>query len=97
MALNAGDVEGAQAQLRQALTDDPDDDHGHYIMAVALSDAGMNSAAVDSLRQAIGLNPENRSIAKQDPDLAELRATEDGRLLLESEIPSVRRRVRARR
>jgi Tfp pilus assembly protein PilF len=97
VALNAGDVEGAQALLRQALSDDPDDDHGHYIMAVALSDAGLNSAAVDSLRQAIGLNPENRSIAKQDPDLAELRATEDGRLLLESEIPAIRRRVRARR
>ncbi len=97
VALNAGDLEGAQALLRQALSDDPDDDHGHYIMAVALSDAGMNSAAVDSLRQAIGLNPENRSIAKQDPDLAELRATEDGRLLLESDIPSLRRRVRARR
>jgi tetratricopeptide (TPR) repeat protein len=97
VALNAGDVERAQTLLRQALTDDPEDDHGHYIMAVALSDAGLNGAAVVSLRQAIALNPENRSIAKQDPDLAELRATEDGRLLLESEIPSARRRLRARR
>jgi tetratricopeptide (TPR) repeat protein len=97
VALNAGDVQGAQTLLKQALNDDPEDDHGHYIMAVALSDAGLNSDAASSLRQAIALNPENRAIARQDPDLAELRATEVGRILLESEIPAARRRVRARR
>ena len=97
VALNAGDVQGAQSLLRQALSDDPDDDHGHYIMAVALSDAGLNGDAVSSLRQAIALNPENRAIARQDPDLAELRATESGRFLLESDIPPARRRIRARR
>jgi tetratricopeptide (TPR) repeat protein len=97
VALNAGDVQGALAQLRQALSDDPDDDHGHYIMAVALSDSGQNADAVTCLRQAIALNYENRSIARQDPDLAVLRATEDGRNLLESEIPAARRRIRARR
>ena len=97
VALNAGDFQGAQSLLRQALTDDPEDDHGHYIMAVALSDAGLNGDAVSSLRQAIALNPENRAIARQDPDLAELRATEDGRILLDSEIPPIRRRLRVRR
>ncbi len=97
VALNAGDVQGAQSLLRQALSDDPDDDHGHYIMAVALSDAGLNGEAVSSLRQAIALNAENRSLARQDPDLAELRATEAGRLLLNSEISPARRRIRARR
>jgi tetratricopeptide (TPR) repeat protein len=97
VALNAGDVQAAQSLLRQALSDDPDDDHGHYIMAVALSDAGLNGEAVSSLRQAIALNGENRSLARQDPDLAELRATEAGRLLLNSEVPAARRRIRARR
>ena len=97
VALNAGDVQGAQSLLRQALSDDPDDDHGHYIMAVALSDAGLNGEAVTSLRQAIALNGENRALARQDPDLAELRATEAGRLLLNSEVPPARRRIRVRR
>ena len=97
VALNAGDFEGAQSLLRQALSDNPDDDHGHYIMAVALSSAGLNGEAVSSLRQAIALNAENRSIARQDPDLAEFRATDVGRVLLDSDIPSARRRLRARR
>lgn len=97
VALNAGDAEGALQQLREALSLDPDNDHGHYIMAVALAERGAQDQAVSYLRQAIALNPDNRSLARQDPDLAVLRQTEAGRQLLESPIAMARRRPKARR
>ena len=97
LALNAGDADTALAQLRQALEDDPDNDHGNFIMAVALSEHGQQADALSYLRQAIALNPENRSLAKQDPDLAVLRETAAGRELLASPILPVRRRPRPRR
>ena len=69
VALNAGDVEGALGHLGRALERAPDSDHAHYIMAVALVDKGDPSLALVHLRQAITLNPDNRSVALQDPDL----------------------------
>jgi Tfp pilus assembly protein PilF len=97
VSLNAGDAHGAIAHLRRALAEDPENDHGHYIMAVTLTDQGQHVEAVDFLRQAIELNPENRSLARQDPDLAVLRETDGCRELLDAPISSVRRRPRPRR
>jgi Tfp pilus assembly protein PilF len=97
VALNAGDQEGALALLRQALAEDPDNDHGNYIMAVTLSDQGRHSDAVEFLRQAIELNPENRSLARQDPDLSVLRETDACRQLLDAPVPPSRKRLRSRR
>ena len=97
VALNAGDADGALSLLRQALADDPESDHGNYIMAVALSEKGRHIDALEFLRQAIGLNPDNRSLAIQDPDLAALRETEACRQLLDAAIPPLKRRVRPRR
>lgn len=97
VSLNAGDVNGAIAHLRRALADDPESDHGHYIMAVTLTDQGKHAEAVDFLRQAIELNPDNRSLARQDPDLAVLRDTDGCRELLDAPISSMRRRPRPRR
>ena len=97
VSLNAGDAHGALAHLRRALSDDPENDHGHYIMAVTLTDQGQHAEAIDFLRQAIELNPDNRSLARQDPDLAVLRETDGCRELLDAPISSVRRRPRPRR
>jgi tetratricopeptide (TPR) repeat protein len=97
VALNAGDPAGALNLLRQALSDDPDNDYGHYIMAVALSEKGSHAEALDFLRQAIALNPDNRSLAKQDPDLTVLRETEACRQLLDAPIPQIRKRLRPKR
>ena len=97
VALNAGDAAGAVALLRQALTEEPDSDHGHYILAVALFEQGQLEHAVSSLRRAIVLNPDNRSVAIQDPDLAGLRETDGCRALLDSAGPQTRRRARAKR
>jgi tetratricopeptide (TPR) repeat protein len=96
VALNAGNRDIAMAHLEQALNDDPHSDHAHYIMAVALSDVGNRSAALEHLRRAVTLNPENRTLALQDPDLAGLRETHEFRQILDTP-PSSRPRQKGRR
>jgi tetratricopeptide (TPR) repeat protein len=98
VALNAGDPERALGYLGKALEAQPDSDHAHYIMAVALIDKGDQTAALKHLRQAITLNPDNRSQAINDPDLDELRDSPDFRDLLGSVADAAaRRRLRSRR
>jgi tetratricopeptide (TPR) repeat protein len=73
VALNSGDHSGALDHLQRALGEDPASDHAHYIMAVALGMRNRADEAIEHLQQAIALNPENRGLAKQDPDLDILR------------------------
>jgi tetratricopeptide (TPR) repeat protein len=73
VALNSGDHSGALDHLQRALGEDPHSDHAHYIMAVALGMRNRGDEAIEHLQQAIALNPENRGLAKQDPDLDILR------------------------
>ena len=96
VALNAGDTAGALDHLRRALTGAPDSDHAHYIMSVALTARGDSIQAVDHLRQAISLNPENRALARQDPDLEPLRFTDEFRDLVDAP-EAARSRGRKRR
>lgn len=97
VSLNAGDHAVALDHLRRALEQDPDSDHAHYIMAVALNMHGRQDEALEHLRHAVSLNPENRSLARQDPDLDGLRDHEAFRSVLETAADSSRRRVRTRR
>jgi tetratricopeptide (TPR) repeat protein len=96
VALNSGDHTGALDHLERALGEDPESDHAHYIMAVALGMRSRVSEALDHLRLAIGLNPDNRGLASQDPDLESLRDHESFRAVLETP-PSPNRRRPARR
>jgi Tfp pilus assembly protein PilF len=73
VALNAGDEATAMIHLQRALSADPRHDHAHYMMAVASARRSDFSGALDHLRRAVALNPENRSIARQDPELDLLR------------------------
>lgn len=73
VALNAGDEAIALLHLQRALTADARHDHAHYMMAVASARRSEVNAALDHLRRAVALNPENRSIARQDPELDSLR------------------------
>jgi len=73
VALNAGDEATAVRHLQRALAEDARHDHAHYMMAVASARRNDTAAALDHLRQAVSLNPENRSLARQDPDLEALR------------------------
>jgi tetratricopeptide (TPR) repeat protein len=97
VALNSGDHAGALDHLQRALTEDPDSDHAHYIMAVALGGRQRFAEALDHLRQAIALNPENRTLARQDPDLESLRDHAGFKDALETSPASNRRRPAARR
>jgi tetratricopeptide (TPR) repeat protein len=96
VALNAGDTAAALDHLGRALTDSPESDHAHYIMAVALASQGDTARAIDHLRQAITFNPENRALARQDPDLEPLRGQDDFRDLTDAPAAG-RARARKRR
>lgn len=96
VALNAGDATGALGLLRQALAEEPTDDHGHYILAVALTEGRRFEDALAALARAIELNDENRSVARNDPDLAALRELDACRPLLQDPADPVRRRARSR-
>jgi tetratricopeptide (TPR) repeat protein len=96
VALNSGDHAGALDQLQRALTDDPESDHAHYTMAVALGMRGRVDEALGYLRNAIGLNPDNRGLARQDPDLESVRGHDSFLSVLDTPAMS-RRRSRPRR
>jgi tetratricopeptide (TPR) repeat protein len=97
VALNSGDHSGALAHLQRALGEDPDSDHAHYIMAVALGMRNRADEALEHLRQAIALNPENRSLARQDPDLDTVRDHDRFKDALDTPpAPNRRRPVRRR-
>lgn len=73
VALNSGDHSAALDHLQRALGEDPESDHAHYTMAVALGMRGRADEALEHLRRAIGLNPDNRGQAREDPDLDSIR------------------------
>jgi tetratricopeptide (TPR) repeat protein len=95
IALNAGDHGAAADHLQRALSEDPENDHAHYTMAVALGLRGRLDEALESLGNAVALNPENRSLARQDPDLEPLRAHSRFGEVLDTQ--AARRRARPRR
>jgi tetratricopeptide (TPR) repeat protein len=97
VALNSGDHTGALDHLQRALGEDPESDHAHYIMAVALGMRGRVDESLDHLRRAIGLNPENRALARQDPDLEAVRDHDSFRSVLDTPASPNRRRPARRR
>lgn len=73
VSLNQGDEANALLHLQRALAADSRHDHAHYMMAVASARRNDVNGALDHLRRAVALNPENRSIARQDPELDSVR------------------------
>ena len=94
VALNAGDTATALDHLRRAIADSPDSDHAHYIMSVALVSRGESGQALEHLRRAITLNPENRALARQDPDLEPVRGIDEFRAMLDAPAGAGRARAR---
>src|SRR5262245_40139491 len=84
VAFNAGDESTAVRHLQRALTEDARHDHAHYMMAVVSVRRGDLGGALERLRQAVSLNPENRSLARQDPELESLRDDPTFRAIVES-------------
>ena len=87
VALNAGEESAAVHHLQRALAEDPRHDHAHYMMAVASARRNDVPSALDHLRHAVTLNPENRALARQDPDLDAVRNWPGFRAALEPPPP----------
>ena len=94
LAINGGQYDQAIAHLRLVRDEDPDNDHALYMLAVAHAQRGEHAEAVAHLERAIALNPENRALARNDPDLEPLREDDAFRAALEA--PSVARADRRR-
>ena len=84
VAQNSGDDATAYKHLQRALSEDARHDHAQYLMAVATAQRGDTAGALDHLRRAIALNPENRSRARQDSDLDGVRDDPGFRSALET-------------
>jgi tetratricopeptide (TPR) repeat protein len=84
LAINGGQYDEALAQLRLVRDEDPDNDHALYMLAVAHAQRQEPAEAIAHLDRAVALNPENRAIARQDPDFDPLRNHEGFRSALEA-------------
>jgi tetratricopeptide (TPR) repeat protein len=94
LAINGGLYDQAIAHLRLVRDEDPDNDHAIYMLAVAHAQRGEHAEAVAHLERAIALNPENRALARHDPDLEPLRTDDALRAALDT--PSLPRPDRRR-
>lgn len=90
LALNAGEYGQALSHIQTVIADEPDNDHAHYMRAVALTLRGDFVGALPSLVRAIALNPDNRALARQDPDLEALRTDDRFRRALDTFQPASR-------
>jgi tetratricopeptide (TPR) repeat protein len=84
LAINGGQYDQAIAHLRLVRDEDPDNDHALYMLAVAHAQRDEHAEAVAHLERAIALNPENRGLARNDPDLEPLHDDETFRAALEA-------------
>jgi len=93
IALNGGRYDEAISHLRLVRDEDPDNDHALYMLAVAHAQRGELAEAVAHVERAIAMNPENRALARTDPDLDPLRDDESFRMALEAPaVPRMERR-----
>ena len=84
LALNGGRYDEAILHLRLVRDEDPDNDHALYMLAVAHAQRGEFAEAVAHVERAIAINPENRALAKTDPDLDPVRDDDAFRAALEA-------------
>jgi tetratricopeptide (TPR) repeat protein len=84
LAINGGKYDEAISHLRLVRDEDPDNDHALYMLAVAHAQRGEHAEAIAHLERAIALNPENRALARRDPDLEALRQDESFRGTLDA-------------
>ena len=94
LAINGGRYDEAITHLRLVRDEDPDNDHALYMLAVAHAQRDEHAEAIAHLERAIALNPENRGLARTDPDLEPLRADDSFRTTLDT--PSLPRADRRR-
>src|SRR5665213_1258422 len=84
LALNGGRYDEAISHLRLVRDEDPDNAHALYMLAVAHAQRGELAEAVAHVGRAMAMNPENRALARTDPDLDPLRDDESFRAALDA-------------
>jgi outer membrane protein assembly factor BamD (BamD/ComL family) len=97
LAINGGRYDEAISHLRLVRDEDPDNDHALYMLAVAHAQRGEHAEAIAHLERAIALNPENRALARRDPDLDSLRDDDAFRSAIETASSSPSRLAQPRR
>jgi tetratricopeptide (TPR) repeat protein len=70
--VNERRFEAAEQHLRAALAQAPDGDHLYYVLALCRGLGGDLAGAYTHMRKAIELRPQNRVMARNDPDFAEI-------------------------
>jgi tetratricopeptide (TPR) repeat protein len=70
--INQRRMEEAEPLLQKAVQSSPDSDHIHYALGVCRGLRGDLTAACESFRRAIELQPGNRAALRNDPELYEL-------------------------
>jgi len=95
IALNNGRVDDAVTHLERILQEDGNHDQALYMLAVTHAQRDAIADAIRYLQQAIEANPENRALARMDPDLDDLRDDDAVSALLDA--PSVTRATDPRR
>jgi tetratricopeptide (TPR) repeat protein len=88
LAFNAGNYDEALEHLRTASQESPENDHVLYMLASVLALRDESDEAVSYLLRAIELNPDNRGMARHDPDLEPLRQYDSVRAALEASAPA---------
>ena len=83
LAINGARYDEALMHLRLVRDEDPDNDHALYMLAVAHAQRQEPAEAIAHLERAVALNPENRAIARTDPDLDPLRQDDAFRAALD--------------
>ena len=68
VALNSGDISIAIEHLNAVASEKPTDANVHYMLAVAYAMSENTGLSVTHLERAILLNPDNRLLARQEPD-----------------------------
>ena len=87
LAVNTGNYDEALGHLRTASSEAPEYDHALYMLASVLALRDALDEAVPLLLRAIELNPDNRTLARHDPDLEPLREFDSVRAALEATGP----------
>lgn len=87
LAVNAGNYDEALDHLRIVSSEAPEHDQALYMLATVLALRDALDEAVPFLLRAIELNPDNRTLARHDPDLEALREFDSVRAALDATGP----------
>ncbi len=82
LAINAGAIDRAVALLTAALQQHKENDYAEYMFGVALTLRGDTQGALAHFARAVELNPDNRELLRKEPELENLRQTDELRAIL---------------